>query len=176
MGSSQISGAYVAAFVRSAGEVSPVFEKKAKETLEDSGITDPDAESWYDNEQFGDALASIVNKAGERTVEQAGREMVKITEEIVEQDSVTAGLEVFTAQHDAIHDEPGAATAGVVTYEQQSESRYRIAVEGDGYEYPPSLTRGAAVETVRQTGGPNNLTVEAVDPSGDERFAFEVSW
>jgi hypothetical protein len=176
MSEARISGAYVAAFVKSAGEVSSIFEKKAMQTLEENGITDPDESDWYDNERFGNALSEIVDKAGEKTVNQAGREMVKITDEIVQQDTVEAGLEVFTSQHDAIHENHSKESAGVVNYERQSDSSYRIAAAGEGYEYPASLTKGAAEETVRQAGGPNRLTVEDVDPRGDEVFAFEVSW
>ena len=173
---SQISGAYVTAFVASSGSVSPVFEKKARETLADNGITDPEESDWYDNEQFGDALSEIVDKAGEKTVEQAGREMVKITDDIVEQESVGAGLEVFTSQHDAIHQPSGREAAGVVEYERLAEDHYRIAAAGEGYEYPASLTKGAATETIRQTGGRTRLDVEDVRPEGDEVFAFDISW
>lgn len=176
MTESRISGAYVAAFVKSAGEVSPIFEKKAVETLEESGISDPKESDWYDNERFGDALSEIVEKAGEKTVKQAGREMVKITDEIVQQDSAEAGLEVFTSQHDAIHENHSKESAGVVNYEQIGDSSYRIAAAGEGYEYPSSLTKGAAEETVRQTAGANRLTVEDAESPGDEVFAFEISW
>lgn len=173
---SQISGAYVTAFVASAGSVSPVFEKKARETLADNEITEPAESDWYDNERFGDALSEIVDKAGEKTVEQAGREMTKITDDIVEQESVEAGLEVFTSQHDAIHQPDGTEAAGVVEYERLGEDHYRVAAAGEGYEYPASLTKGAATETIRQTGGPTKLDIEDVQAEGDEVFAFEVSW
>jgi hypothetical protein len=176
MAESQISGAYVTAFVASSGAVSPVFEEKPKQTLADNGITDPTESDWYDNEQFGDALSEIVDKAGEKTVIQAGREMVKITDDIVEQESIEAGLEVFTSQHDAIHRNHSRETAGVVEYERLGENHYRVAAAGEGYEYPVSLTKGAATETVRQTGGPIRLDVEDIEPQGDEVFAFEISW
>jgi hypothetical protein len=175
MSDAEISGAYVAAFVQSAGEVSPIFEKKAKQTLDDRGITEPDPESWYDNEKFGDALFEIVDKAGEKTVAQAGKEMVAITEEIFEQDDVDGGLEVLTSQHAEIHKDHTVANAGVLTYEQLSPTSYRVASEG-GYEYPASLVKGAAEETVRQTGGPTSVDVVDVETEANEPFAFEVSW
>lgn len=175
MPDSRISGAYVAAFVQSAGEVSPVFEKKAKETLADRDITDPDPESWYDNEKFGEALFEIVDKAGERTVAQAGKEMVAITDEILEQDEIEAGLEVLTAQHEEIHESHTVGDAGILTYEQLSPTSYRVASEG-GYEYPASLVKGAAEETVRRTGGPSRVDVSDVETESNEPFAFEVSW
>jgi hypothetical protein len=175
MSDAMISGAYVTAFVTSAGRVSPVFEKKARETLEDRGITDPDPESWYDNVQFGEALREIVEKAGEKTVEEAGKEMVNITDPILEQDSVPAGLEVLTSQHAEIHKNHTTEKAGVLTYEEESGSRYRVSAVG-GYEYPASLVKGAAAETVRQTGGPTNVSVDDVETRPDETFAFEVSW
>lgn len=175
MSDAQISGAYVAAFVKSAGEVSPIFEKKAKETLEDRDITDPDEAEWYDNQRFGGALSEIVEKAGEKTVAQAGKEMVNITEEILSQDSVEGGLEVLTSQHAAIHQNHSVEDAGILKYEQVSDSEYRIAAEG-GYEYPSSLVEGAAEETVRQTGGPSRVSVEGTDTEANEPFAFTVSW
>jgi hypothetical protein len=175
MSDAEISGAYVAAFVQSAGEVSPVFEKKAKETLADRDITEPDPESWYDNEKFGDALFEIVDKAGEKTVAQAGKEMVAITEEILEQDDIDAGLEVLTSQHAEIHKNHTVTNAGVLTYEQRSPTSYRVASEG-GYEYPASLVKGAAEETVRQTGGPASVDVADVEAEANEPFAFKLSW
>lgn len=172
----KISGKYVAAFVQSAGEVSAVFEKKAQETLASHGIEDPDPEAFYDDAEFGAALAEIEEKAGERTVRQAGQKMVAVNEPIVSQSSAVAGLETMAEQHAGIHRDYSVTEAGGYEIVSTGDDTCRVDVLGD-YPFPLSLPHGAIEGTVRATeGDANRVSVDQVDAPDDVFARFEVSW
>jgi hypothetical protein len=175
MAQTKMTGANVVAFLESAGEVSPVFEKKARETFNSHDITDPDPSAWYDNEAFTDALFEIVDKAGEKTVQQAGREMTRVNDEILQQEQVDDGLAVLAEQHEAVHKNFSVESAGRVEHKQIGSTAYRIAGTG-GYKYPQALLQGASMETVIQTSDATNVRVEDTETEGDEVVAFELHW
>lgn len=175
MSNTQITGANLVAFLESAGEVSPVFRKKAEETFKKYGITDPDEGDWYDNDDFTEAMHDVVDKAGPKTVQQAGREMVRFNDEILQQDEIGEGLAIFAEQHKATHKNFSVETAGLVECTRTSETTYRIAGTG-GYKYPESLLRGAAKESLLQTGNMSQVRIEDAEPEGDEVIAFELTW
>lgn len=171
----QMTGANVVAFLASAGEVSPVFEKKARETFNNYGISDPDESAWYDNEDFTDALFEIVDKAGEKAVQQAGRETTRVNDEILAQDNAEDGLAVLSEQHEAVHKNFSVESAGRVVYEEVEPNSYRVSGTG-GYKYPEALLRGASKETVVQTVNPGQVRIEDEDTEGDEVVAFVLRW
>ncbi|MEZ3117187.1 hypothetical protein RYH80_14825 [Halobaculum sp. MBLA0147] len=172
----KISGKYVAAFVQSAGEVSAVFEKKAQETLASHGIEEPDPEGYYDDAEFGAALAEIEEKAGERTVRRAGQKMIAVNEPIVSQSSAVAGLETMAEQHAGIHRDYSVAEAGGYDVLSTSDDSCRVDVLGD-YPFPLSLPHGAIEGTVQQTESEaTRVTVDRVDAPDDVFARFEVGW
>lgn len=174
MSAPKITGANVVAFLASAGEVSPVFEKKARETFKEYGITDPDESKWYDAGDYTDALFEFTERAGENTVQEAGREMVRINEPILEQDSIEDGLDVFTEQHKEVHKDFSEEDAGLVEYERIDDSTYRITGVG-AYDHPEALLKGASMEVVIQTSDTTNVRVEDSEPQGDEVVAFKLN-
>lgn len=175
MSQTKVTGANIVAFLASAGEVSPVFEKKARETFEKYGITDPDESDWYDSQNYTEAMMEIVDKAGEKTVQQAGRESVRFNEPILKQDDLESALAVLSEQHVETHKNYDEDNVGAVECELVGETRCRVTGTG-GYRYPESLLRGAAKETVLQTGETDTVGIEDADPEHGEVMAFELVW
>lgn len=175
MSESKITGQNVLAFIESAGEVSPVFAKKSREMFAEYGITDPAADEWYDADDYLDALFEFVEEVGEMSVRQAGREMVRVNDPIVECDTVAAGIETFAEQHEATHQNWDLESDGRLEYERVGDTTFRISTVG-GYRHPESLLQGAAAEVVTQTTDAAGVDVRDVDPEPDEVHAFELHW
>lgn len=175
MPQTEVTGANIVAFLTSAGEVSPVFEKKARETFEKYGITDPEESDWYDSENYTEAMLEIVDKAGEKTVQQAGRESVRFNEPLLEQDDTESALAVLSEQHVQTHRDYDESEVGAVECEMIGDTRCRVTGTG-GYKYPESLLRGAAKETVLQTGEVDTVEITDADTEDGEVMAFELVW
>jgi hypothetical protein len=171
-----MSGRYVVAFVESASAVSPVFQRKAEDVLEEFGIEDPDPESFYDVEAFGDALREVENRAGEQTVMKAGERMVDANVQIVAQESARAGLEVMGEQHEAIHRNYTRPAAGGYEVEAVEPRRFRVGIYGD-YPFPLSLPKGAVRGTVKVTEPEATMPdVSEVPAADEETAALVVTW
>lgn len=175
MAASKITGTNVLAFIESAGEVSPVFANKAREIFADHGITDPAEDEWYDADDYLDALFAFVEEVGEMSVQQAGREMVRVNEPIMEKESIDDGMATFAEQHKGTHKNWDYESDGRVEYEQISPTAYRISTTG-GYRHPEALLRGASKEVVIQTSGATHVEIEETEPKPDEVHAFELHW
>jgi hypothetical protein len=59
----------------SAGEVSPVFERKMRDLFEEHGIEDPSPDEWYSAENFVSAVNEAAEQIGDKTVLEAGVQM-----------------------------------------------------------------------------------------------------
>ncbi|MFB6175751.1 MAG: hypothetical protein ABEI99_01155, partial [Halobaculum sp.] len=88
---SEVLGRYPLATVQSAGNVSPVFERKARELFsEHLGELDP--ETWYSTEDTVSAYHDLNDEVGEATMRQGGKESAKAVEWPDEVDTPMKGL------------------------------------------------------------------------------------
>ncbi|MFC7059421.1 hypothetical protein [Halovenus salina] len=175
MSSSKVTGTNVLAFIESTGEVSPVFASKAREIFADHGITDPAEDEWYDAENYLDALFAFVEEVGDMSVQQAGREMVRVNKPIMEKDEIDDGMATFAEQHKRTHKNWDYESDGRVEYEQVDATTYRISTTG-GYRHPETLLRGASKEVVIQTSNATHVEIEETEPNPNEVHAFELHW
>jgi hypothetical protein len=168
--------------VKSAGEVSPVFEKKMKELLSEHGIDDPEPEEWYDAEAFTDAVDQATDRIGSKTIAQAGEEMGYDVPKggASSPHKVLEGID--QAQQDAYR---GSETrpAGSYTYERLGERSARCAVTED-FAYPDEISKGSLTGTVKDlVDRESDVVVEEVDTrptehpeKSDERSAYRIEW
>jgi hypothetical protein len=176
MSEPQVIGLYITAFVESAGEVSIVFERKAKEMLADHGIEDIDVESWYDLNAFERAVTEIEEQVGGKTTRQAAVKMIEVDDKIPDQNSARDGFEILKTQQRNAMDDFSVEDCGQYRIEQLDPQEFRVATYG-GWGYPEAFTgglmKGVIQETERQGA---KVELDSVSTSGDEVYAYKVSW
>jgi hypothetical protein len=176
-------GMYVLSFFESAGEVSPVFERKAREMFEEQGLTDIDPEEYYPIDDIAPAFYSVVDDIGDKTMRQGGRQMGR---DVPWPDGVEEphdGLQTI----DAIHQEASPARengrtldvdrpAGGYTYERRDDAAARVGIT-ERYPYPPVMAEGVFLGIVDGLhDGVVSVEAEPTDPTHDERRAWTLSW
>jgi|GEM_PF-1767250 len=171
MPEAEIEGGYVTAVVDSVAEMSPVFERRAREILADGGIESPDTESTYDATAFAAAMRAMADAAGETTVARTGEKMIAQNEQIC----AAEGFETMREQHAAVHRNFDVDRVGQYRTERLDDREYRVAAYG-GHSYQAALTRGVVEGIVEQTESPAVVGFEDAEPAADESHAFVVSW
>lgn len=175
-------GRYLLSFFQSAGEVSPVFERKAKQLFDDHGLDDVQADAYYPMDSVVDAFQSVVDEIGSETMRQGGKEMgraVPFPEPVTGPHEAlqfmdTAHVEANCPRDDAPDriERPG----GGYTYERLGDQTARFGITED-FAFPAELGRGGAVGAIQQfTDGPQPVSVEQVSARGGETTAWELSW
>jgi hypothetical protein len=176
----QGQGLYLLSFFESAGEVSPVFEKKARELFSEYGLEDVEPEEFYPGDKISDAFFDVVNDVGDKTMQKGGKQMgldVPWPEGV---DDPHAGLQTI----DAVHQEAARTTddapadlerpAGGYTYEQTGDTSAHVGIT-ENYPYPSVMAEGVFLGIVNGLGA-SSATITDDTPKGDEKSAWEISW
>lgn len=172
MASPEVSGMYVAAFLSSAGEVSSVFERKARTILEDHGIEQVEQDEWYDIGNFVDAMNKIEQKIGEKTSEQAGMKMMEVAPQIEDLSSMEEAIEVGQEPlRQSYRNYSVEKVGGFKFYEENGEKK--VTYYG-GWEYPESFTHGIFKGMADEVDGISPGDIVPADPVGDEVYTYVV--
>jgi len=161
----------VSAFIASAGEVSPVFERKVREYLEKNGIDSVDPDSFYTLDKFSKAVHQVENDVGNMTTLEAGREMISVIDELSNMPSLADTIEIGQQQQRAAYKNFSPEDAGQLRHEQRDDGTDRVAYYG-GWRYPEGFTEGIMKGFARVTNGYAASGVEPTDPRHDEVFAY----
>jgi hypothetical protein len=179
MPESEVASKYAQAFVASAGEVSPVFERKARGILEDNGITDLQDADWLPMAAFTAALADVEDEVGAMTLTEGGKEMAKVNDLSASVDSIDAALESLNDSHQRAHRNGSQSDWGSYGFDRLDDTRVRMSCSDD-YPYPYPLAKGVFEGIVRQFAGTDvSLTtreVEGSDLTFDEGYAYDITW
>jgi hypothetical protein len=173
----EVTGRYIVSMVESAGEVSPVFERKIRDLLGDHGISDPDADQWYSATDFAAAVNEAATAIGDKTVLEAGVQMGKdVPQPPVVEGPKDALQHVDDAQRAAYRNSDDPAPAGGYTYETVDDRTARVGVT-EAWPYPREIAEGSLKGIVKSTAdGAAVVSVSETVAEPGEAFAFEVSW
>lgn len=173
-------GLYVLSFFDSAGEVSPVFEKKARELFSEYNLEDVQPNEFYSGAKISDAFFDVVNEVGEKTMRQGGVQMGKDVPWPDGVDTPHEGLTTINAVHQeaarSTGTEPGNIEypAGQYTYEQTGPSAARVGIT-ENYPYPEVMAEGVFVGIVDGLGG-SSPDIESADARDNEISAWSIEW
>lgn len=171
----EVAGQYPLATVQSAGEVSPVFEQRARELFQEHmGELDP--EQWYSVESTVKAYESLKDAVGEATMRQGGVESAKAVEWPPEVETPMDGLGALADMHkQAFRGSSQEFPAGKYTFEPLGDRTAHAGVTPD-YPFTVSHAEGVFVGVVEDLSSASAPTVTETDPKPNEQAAFEVSW
>lgn len=172
MAEPKVSGMYVVAFLESAGEVSPVFERKANGILESNGIDNVDPEEWYSIDKFVSAMNEIEDEVGEKTSEQAGIKMMEVAPQISELSSMEEAIEVGEEPLRESYQNYSVEEVGDFKYEETADGP-KVAYYG-GWRYPEAFTRGIFKGMAKEVDGLGPNDIESTEAVGDEVYSFLV--
>lgn len=171
----ELTGEYVVEFVRSAGDVSPVFERKTRRMFtEELGVNDVDADEWYDVEDCVRAHERVYEDVGAATMRQGGKEVGRaaIPESV---DTIPEMIDTLNEAHEvSVRNAEEPEPIGVYRGELTDDRRARLAVTS-AFPYRPAFVEGVFTGCVSLTVG-TTPTVDAVDPTSDEKCAWAVAW
>lgn len=173
MAEPRVSGMYVAAFLESAGEVSSVFERKARNILEANGIPEVDPEEWYSIDKFVSAMNDIEKEVGEKTSEQAGIKMMEIVPAMSDFESMAEAIEVGQEPLEESYQNYSVESVGGFRYETLSNGNGKVTYYG-GWEYPESFTAGIFKGMAQEVNGLATNSIQPIEPEGNEVYSFEV--
>lgn len=179
MSDPKVATKYVEAFVASAGAVSAVFERKARDILSKHGIEDVEDADWVDLGAFTEALAEVESEVGEMTLTEGGREMAKQNDVPTEVDTIAGALEHLDDSHQLAHTDGSVSDWGSYAVDQVDSTRYRMSCSPD-YPYPHPLSKGVFEGLAREfSDGEVSLTTREIDDAdlrSEEGFAVDISW
>lgn len=175
----EVAAKYVEAFVESAGRVSPVFERKARDVLADNGLDNLAEEDWLPLQSFTDGLADIESEVGDKTLTMGGVEMAKFNDIPDSVTTIPEALENLNDSHQAAHRNGSESDWGSYACEQLDETRFRVSCS-DTYPYPHVMAKGVFKGIVYEFAGESVSltirTVEAPDLGFSEGCAYDITW
>ncbi len=172
-------GLYLLSFIQSAGEVSPVFERKAKNLLEEHGLKNVEEEGYYDMDDILTAFDDVVDEVGENTMRQGGEQMGVDAPLPPEVDSPHAALEFADVIYKEAHrfaESVGEDDTLAYTYEKRGSQSAHVGIT-DTYPYPEVMGEGAFPGFVKNVLGENTrVQMTETDPNANERRAWTLEW
>jgi hypothetical protein len=174
MAQAKVASLYIKGFVQSAGEVSPVFQRKLQDVLDEHGLDAVSNNGFYSYKTFTRAVEDIENEIGDKTLRQAGATMVEVDDQIAASTSLEEGLQTLKQQNEAAFQKFAVDEVGTYDWERVSDAEVRVATVG-GYQNPEPLAEGiiSGVADVATDGSP---IVKTTDPKPDEVHAFLVTF
>lgn len=172
----EATGKYMVAFVESAGEVSPVFERKVREIFE-KHLGTLEEDSWYLNADIEKAFDEVLEEVGEKTMKQGGIESGKAIEWPDDVETVMDGLGMWNTFHEAAYRNSDLDfPAGKYTIERQGERVVRAGIT-DAYNLSAPFAKGCSKGIVQDLG-PNDkpITLEDTTPNDGEQAAWILEW
>lgn len=174
--SSEGDGRYVVAFVDSAGEVSPVFERKLR-TIIENHLGEIDEQQWYSTEDLKRTFEEVREQIGPKTLKEGGIEGAKA---IPWPDEISTVLEALgflqQAHRDAFRDSQKEDPAGNYTFSRVGNREIRVGVT-EGFILPPAWAKGV-FEYVAREFGPDDAVVRLTEktPEDDQTTTWELLW
>lgn len=165
-----VSGKFVQDFANSAGEVSPVFERKLRKFLAENGIEDISDDGWYPLADFSKAIADVEDVVGEMTARVGGRSAISLVEELDGTQSLAETMEIGKQANEAAYRNFTVEKAGTYDYESTDEG-FRLATVG-GWQHPKQYTRGLMEGFVENATDYTAEDLEETLSQSDEVFAF----
>lgn len=171
----EVIGRYPLATVKSAGEVSPVFEQKARELFTEH-MGDLDADEWYSAADVVAAYEALSEEVGEATMRQGGKESARAVEWPPAVETPMEGLGALAQMHkEAFRGSDREFPAGKYTFEPLGDRRAHVGVSED-YPFTVPHAEGVFVGVVQDLSDGVRPTIEATEPNPDEQAAFEIEW
>lgn len=175
----KVATKYVEAFVTSAGAVSAVFERKAREILSKHGVENVEDADWVGMAAFTDALAEVESEVGEMTLTEGGREMAARNDVPDHVDTIAGALENLDESHQLAHKDGSQSDWGSYAVEKVDSTQYRMSCSPD-YPYPHPLAKGVFEGLAQEfSDGDVSLTTREIDDANlrsEEGFAVDISW
>jgi hypothetical protein len=171
-------GMYVLSFFDSAGEVSPVFERKARDIFDDYGLEDVEPDKLYSYDKIAPAFEAVVENAGEKTMFSGGKQMgidIPWPDDVADVHDALAALDAIHQQATGAPDEPVDRPAGGYTYERVGPREARVGVT-ERYPNPESMVRGVYTGIVDSFSDDAYVELTETTPNSDERAAWTLSW
>jgi hypothetical protein len=173
---SEADGRYVVAFVESAGEVSPVFQRKVNDIFE-KHLPHVDPEAWYRTEDVVLAFTEVRDEIGSKTMEQGGAEAAKAIPWPDSVSTLSEALGVLIEQHrEAYRDSTQTNPAGNYTVEEHDGRTARVGIL-EGFPYGPGFARGVFRQVAAEFGPEDSQpTLDEIEPDTSESHAWELTW
>lgn len=170
------NGAYLVAFIQSAGEVSPVFERKIQEMAEERFGT-ISADEWYPLGEWKELYEDVMDEVGEATMKQGGKENGKAIEWPDEVNSVEDALNTLNEMHkDSTRNSDQEYPAGRYVIDMQGPRSVRVGIT-EAFTWPKPFVPGAIQGIVEDVGPDDAVFSETeVSPKSNERAAWEFEW
>jgi hypothetical protein len=176
-------GLYVLSFYESAGKVSPIFERRAREIFEEHGLDDIQEDEFYHYDRVAPAFYDVVDNIGQKTMREGGRQMGRDVPWPDGVETVHDGLQTIDAIHQqaspAIHN--GNETdvdrpAGGYTYDRRGQTAAHVGITKQ-YPNPPIMAEGVFLGIVDSLSADGtSVTIDSTETNRDERRAWELSW
>lgn len=167
-------GDTIMSIVNGAGEVSSVFESKARDILADNGIEGLSEGEWYSLADYLSALEQIDDEIGTDTITSIGETIPENAEWPPGVESVIGGLESIAGAYDMNHQ----GDVGYYEVETADDSTARVECYNP---YSCALDEGIVRGTADQFSSPVAIVnVEEVSTrcrdDGGDTCTYEVTW
>lgn len=169
-------GRYMAGFVEAAGEVSPVFERKAQEMF-DKHLGRLEADEWYRLGDCAAAFEEILDQVGPNTMKRggvAGAEALPLEADLSVAEALAGLNELQTGS--VYRNSEMDAPAGRYIFEVNDDRTGRFAVS-EAWPLTEPYAEGVYTGVVNEWGPEDaQPRLESVTPEGDEQFAWRAEW
>jgi hypothetical protein len=169
-------GQYMVGFVEAAGEVSPVFERKARRLFE-RHLGDLDPDEWYPLKDCVTVFEEVLNEVGPKTMEEGGiaaadvlplEDDLSLEEALVGLNDLQTGPTYRNTEMDA--------PAGEYLFDLDEARAGRVAVS-EAWPLTEPYAKGVYRGVIDRWGPTDAMAnFEKVMPEGDEQFAWRVQW
>lgn len=170
----ELDGKYVAAFVESAGEVSPMFEQEVRSIFAEY-VDVIDADAWYRIGDVEHAFRDILDQVGDAPMVEGGIRAAHRHEYPEWVERVRDASDVLNDLHKEGHRNSELEyPAGRYTIEWRSEDCFRGGIT-TGYPYTPPVIKGVYKGMVQNLTG-KIPSAKAVERRSGEASAWLFTW
>jgi hypothetical protein len=176
----RIAGEHLQAFLSAFGEVSPVFERKARKLFEAEGIDTNDLnDSLVSQRSVVDGVAALAEETGESSMYAAGK-AVGENIPISDTSSINSALEELNEAHKAaFHDPEDELPAGEFQWEGATNDSLRVSATsnwpyGESFPHGSEFTTGIINSVAEKVVTTPEIT--EVDTRPSESIALEINW
>ncbi|SDJ30772.1 hypothetical protein SAMN05216226_10266 [Halovenus aranensis] len=175
--SAELSGQYIASLVESAGDVSPVFERKVRDIFKEYISTEIEYDQWYPVPEVTDTYQRIARQVGSSTMQEGGAASAQAVEWPDHVTRVADGLELLNDMHQQAHrGGEEAHPGGQYLVETEDARAARVAVSSD-WPYTVPLAEGVFKGIVKDLGDDDAVpSLEDVESRHDEEAAWKLTW
>lgn len=176
-GEAEVHGRYVASFIESAGEVSPVFERKVREIFDNHISGEITYDEWYPISDVSDAFHRVLREVGESTMREGGAASARQVPWPEEVTAVSDGLQRLDQMHqDSSRGGTSPEPAGSYTIDIRGDRSARVAVTED-WPYTAPEAEGVLKGVVDSLGDERAVpTINETDTRSGELAAWDLSW